>query len=169
MRQVTINENTVFTSLTYGQLPMRTVLWKILSYVASDPYARYELAVGTDSMTRSQGTTFAVAITVHKVGKGSIFFYKKYLVNRFFDLHRKIQQETEISLNVAGYITRSLGNQILDKEKDVHLSIHMDVGENGATSKLVDEMGGWVSSMGFDYAIKPESYAASTVADRLSK
>ena len=42
----------------------------------------------------------------------------------------------------------------------------MDVGMNGPTKDLIREISGFVRAYGFIVCIKPESYAASSVADR---
>jgi len=44
--------------------------------------------------------------------------------------------------------------------------IHVDVGENGATKAMIQELVGMVRAHNFEARIKPESYAASNVADK---
>ena len=44
--------------------------------------------------------------------------------------------------------------------------IHADVGEKGQTRDMVKEVVGLIRGNGFEPKIKPESYAASVVADR---
>ena len=162
-------DNTIFNSVTYGQLPLRSVIWKILSYISSDPEARYRIAVGTDSMTKKKyGTRFAVAITVHKIGKGSIYFYKVINTKPITDLHYKLCKETEMSIQVAEYLTRAFGEVILKEENPVHLVLHMDVGENGQTSNFINELENYVGGR-YTCQIKPDSYASSFVADRYTK
>jgi predicted RNase H-related nuclease YkuK (DUF458 family) len=46
--------------------------------------------------------------------------------------------------------------------------IHADIGENGATKDMIREVMGLIRGNGFEPKIKPESFAASTVADRYS-
>ena len=58
---------------------------------------------------------------------------------------------------------------IQNKSSNIHLQIHMDIGENGPTKKYIQELEGWVRAVGYDYEIKPNSYAASTIADKYSK
>ena len=45
----------------------------------------------------------------------------------------------------------------------------MDIGTKGATAEFISELEGWVTAYSFKYKIKPESYASSTIADKLSK
>ena len=165
-----ISETTYFSSVTYGKLQMRSVIWKILSYIAQDPSSKYEVAIGADSMAKGKHETkFAVAIAIHREHSGAIYFYKKISEKNNNTLQQKLYKETELSLDVADYMVNALGKRILENGSNVHLVIHMDIGENGPTSKLIPELSGWVSAMGYDYKIKPDSYASSTIADRASR
>ena len=51
------------------------------------------------------------------------------------------------------------------------VSIHIDAGNSpkGKTKDLVNFVTGWVRATGFNCTIKPDSYAASSVADKISK
>jgi len=44
--------------------------------------------------------------------------------------------------------------------------IHVDVGENGETRSMIQELVGAIRANNFEVKTKPESYAASKVADR---
>jgi predicted RNase H-related nuclease YkuK (DUF458 family) len=46
--------------------------------------------------------------------------------------------------------------------------IHADIGENGKTKDMIKEVVGLIRSNGFEAKIKPESFAASVVADRFT-
>ena len=50
-------------------------------------------------------------------------------------------------------------------------TIHVDAGrsENGKTKELIPAIVGWIKSQGFECEIKPDSFVASTIADRISK
>ena len=52
---------------------------------------------------------------------------------------------------------------------DVHFQIHCDIGKSGKTRELIKEIVGWVTSEGYDCLIKPDSYAANSIADKYSK
>ena len=67
---------------------------------------------------------------------------------------------------------------ILEREKkyeEMFLScpiiIHVDAGnsEKGKTRALIPELVGWIRACGYDVRTKPESFVASTIADRISK
>lgn len=81
--------------------------------------------------------------------------------------------ETELSLETAEALL-----SIFEKEEryepliaDCSFSIHIDAGQTdiGKTKALIPELIGWVKACGYDCAIKPDSYAASSVADKISK
>ena len=52
---------------------------------------------------------------------------------------------------------------------NIQFSIHVDAGFNGPTREVIPEIVGWVKSCGYDVHVKPESFVASTIADKLSK
>jgi len=49
------------------------------------------------------------------------------------------------------------------------LEIHVDAGQNGETKNIVNSIVGMVKGNGFNVKIKPESYCASTVADKYTR
>ena len=51
----------------------------------------------------------------------------------------------------------------------VSFRIHCDIGRSGKTSVLIKEVVSWVTSQGYVCLIKPDSYAASGIADKYSK
>ena len=70
-----------------------------------------------------------------------------------------------MSLSVAYLLTEKLA----DCGQELNLEIHLDVGSNGATKTLVKEVVGMVNGSGYLCRIKPDSYGASSVADRYTK
>jgi len=64
-----------------------------------------------------------------------------------------------------------LAEQLIEKlkEKDIvdfNLTIHVDVGPNGETRQMIHEVVGMIKGSGFAVKTKPDSYGASSVADR---
>jgi predicted RNase H-related nuclease YkuK (DUF458 family) len=168
-----ITEDTLFRNLSQQNITFDMVADKIIDYIDKDPEKDYILAIGTDSQTCSE-TKVVLSITLHRLYNGGIFFlhskyHKAYKNNQ---LHQKLYEETQASLDAAEILIEKLKNKGLDIQKEnshIHLSIHMDVGKNGPTSKYIQELEGWVRAVGYDYEIKPNSYAASTIADKYSK
>ncbi len=69
-------------------------------------------------------------------------------------------------MEVASEINRLLAQ---NGHSELNVEIHLDVGENGPTKDLIKEVVGMVVGSGFAAKIKPDSYGASTVADRYTK
>jgi hypothetical protein len=47
-----------------------------------------------------------------------------------------------------------------------NLEIHVDIGENGRTKEMIDEVVGMIIGGGMRVRIKPHAYAATSVADK---
>jgi len=46
------------------------------------------------------------------------------------------------------------------------LEIHVDIGQNGPTREMIKEIVGMIKGSGFFVKIKPEAFAAATLADK---
>ncbi|WP_051330903.1 ribonuclease H-like YkuK family protein [Aneurinibacillus terranovensis] len=153
------------------------VFQRILRFVEQEPAARYAMAIGTDSQVYQKYTKFTSAILVHRVGRGAWGCLRDYIVPRKMkSLREKISLETTLSEEIACYFTADRLDAItdillpyVDKEADFSLSIHLDIGTNGATKDLIKEMVSRINAIGFTAKIKPESYVASSYANRFTK
>lgn len=163
-----IDKSTIFRDGKHREITFDEVLNKIVSFIDESPSYTYRLSIGTDSMTHAD-SKFVLAIVLHRIGNGGIYFYKKFTEEPIRDLRSKLYAETQLSIDTTNLIVDELFNKdeaILDK---LNLSIHLDIGEHGPTKDLIAELEGWVKAIGYDYEIKPNSYAASFVADKYSK
>ena len=124
----------------------------------------FDLTIGTDSQNHSR-TKVVNVIALHEVGAGGIFFYQVHYLNRIHDLRTKIYQETKESLQVAN----DLADALFENDLMPNIVIHADIGKRGKTKETIAEIVGWVTAEGFECRIKPDSYAASTIADKISK
>ncbi len=154
-----------FVSPTHGVLTFDQVFEDITSYVNEDPEATYRLIVGTDSRAREE-ITFVTAVVAHRVGKGARYYYEKRKHKPLGSLRQRIYYETALSLDLGSKIAARLAR---DGLSNVDLEIHLDVGQEGATRSMIREVVGMVTGSGFDAKIKPESYGASSVADKYTK
>ena len=130
--------------------------------IRNNPEDSFCLSIGTDSMTYKD-TFFVLAVVLYRVGKGGTFFYKRMKHDAVKILRDKLYDETEISIEAINLIREQL------LKRNENISVHLDIGENGPTKVLIPELEGWVAALGYDYAIKPNSYAASTIANIYSK
>lgn len=154
-----------FVSPTLGRLTFTEMFKQLVGYMRSDPDQHYHLIIGTDSLL-SDDTTFVTAIIVHKVGRGGRYFYRKFRNRKIESLRQRIFFETSLSLEAAHLITTELAHNGYSK---LPVEIHLDVGPNGETKRIIREVVGMVSGSGYAAVIKPDAYGATKVADKHSK
>lgn len=155
-----------FTSPTKGPLSFNQVFADIMQYVAAQPEFKYRLIIGTDSQSHDQEVTFVTAIVIHREGKGARYYYSKKQQEKIFSLRQRIFYEASLSLDAASRLTALLAE---NGHADLDVEVHLDVGKAGETKDMIREIVGMVTGSGFNARIKPESYGASTVADRYTK
>lgn len=154
-----------FTSPSWGTLTLEEVTDNIRSYLKEDQHAHYKLVIGTDSHTSSQHTFFVSALIIHRVGRGARFFFRKLKTRRMPELRHRIYKETQLSLELIELLKEKGITNLL---AEWPVEIHIDIGQQGETRKLIQEIVGWVSSVGYTAKIKPYSFGASSVADRFT-
>ena len=159
-------------SYTYGEVSIPQIAEILLDYAAKNRGAKLNLVVGTDSQTESK-TKVVVVIALHHVGHGGFFFQETQVLPRIRNLRQKLQYETQQSLECIDALMAELEKAGKKRGLDPHdlfqYAIHVDAGENGPTMQLIPELVGWVRACGYEAVTKPKSYAASTLADTLSK
>jgi predicted RNase H-related nuclease YkuK (DUF458 family) len=158
-----------FNSSVGFQMSAEQVSREIVSFMKADPQREYKITIGTDSEKDAQNLAdFVTAIVVHRVGNGGRYFWRRVEgPGKFHTLRDRITHEVLISLEIAknflGELKKSnpaTGGPKFDFE------IHVDVGENGATKTMMQELVGMIRANNFEVKTKPDSYAASKVADR---
>ncbi|MDP4009313.1 MAG: ribonuclease H-like YkuK family protein [bacterium] len=168
-----IFEEGTFFNPTRGQLSLSQTLEEMLSYMQERSEYAYEIVVGCDSPAVLE-PFFPVVIVVLRKGGGGRFFLKRifYPNNRkFHSLHQRILEEVLLSCQLAIFLRGELEKQVGLRDSSLNFSfryIHADVGEIGPTKDMVKEVTGLIRGNGFEPCIKPNSFAASTVADRFS-
>lgn len=153
----------VFTSPTYGQVDWEEALSKIAWFMGVDTTASYELIIGTDSEAQNGTADYVSALIVHKKGRGGIYFWSRQRLENIHSMKQRIWQEALISLSVAEKMVSDFANMGL---RDFNLEIHVDIGPNGPTRDMINEIVGMIRANGFRVATKPASWGASHVADR---
>ena len=164
----------MFRSQTYGNIEIENIPEKIRTYYEQMKKfdSAFKIIVGTDSQNFSD-TKMVTVIAVICEGHGGIFFYEITRQPIIRDVRTKLHIETNESLRVA---TQLVGLMEDDKEcEEVYLnstfSIHVDAGKSdkGKTKELIPELVGWIKSCGYACEVKPESFVASSIADKISK
>ena len=125
-----------------------------------------QVIVGTDSHVKTEKCTFTTTIVL--VGaenqKGGLYFYKKEKYDDHNRIFNRILKEVEKSVNLAVKITELCPT--------TNMEIHIDVspeGQGEKTSSMARMLMGYARGSGFKCKIKPDSFAASTVADKHTK
>ena len=159
-----------FYNPSRGNLRVSQVIDEIFDYIGQKPEKFYDVIVGCDS---SSGETpdFPVAVVILRVGEGGRFFLKKisYKNRKFYNWKTRVLEEVFLSCELALFLRESLEKKLKDSPFNYQFRyIHADIGENGGTREMIKEVTGLIRGNGFEPKIKPESYAASTVADRYS-
>ncbi|MDP3954660.1 MAG: ribonuclease H-like YkuK family protein [bacterium] len=180
-----------FNSPSKGKRDFLNVIADIVGFIAEEPLARYSVVVGTDSefvglvntstklsaggaSTNGNGyshkkegmgtANFVSVITIHRVGRHGRYFWKRMPAVKTFDRHDRMLKEAYFSLDVAHRLTAELRDKLKGHFYD--FEIHLDIGQNGPTKDMIQEIVGMITGNGFKARIKPESYAANKVADR---
>jgi predicted RNase H-related nuclease YkuK (DUF458 family) len=154
----------MFQSPTYGELALEDVRKRIVSFVAEAPEETYHLVVGTDSQPHNgHGVDFVTAIVVHRVGHGGIYFWKRVVNKKKYVLRQRMFEEATLSLIAAEDVLILLQKDGITK---YDVEIHVDIGAYGKTREMIQDIVGMIRGSGYRVKIKPESYAASKIADK---
>lgn len=149
-----------------GFLSLREVLDDIASYIAEKPTREYQVIIGSDSAAMSlRPVSIVTALTVRRVGNGGRYYYMRAAPRAFHQTRDRIYAETMNSIVLAQELRGRLRDR-LGEEIFWHDLIHIDVGREGLSRNFVDEVVGMVKGYDFTAVIKPDSFAASSVADR---
>ena len=164
----------MFVSPTYGPIEFAEIPEHLLAFYehhlvhASD----YAIMVGSDS----QNFDYTKSVTVISIickGHGGIFFYEKSKLPLLRDVRSKLYAETQHSLETTTELIAILESNERYQEmyRNCPISIHVDAGnsDKGKTAPLIPEIIGWVHSLGYKCHIKPDSFVASSIADKISK
>lgn len=141
------------------------VVMTINGYIAQIPERQYSIFVGTDSHRYLDKIIFVTAIVVQRHGLGGRYFWVENAIQAKIvpTLRNQIYQETLYSINIAQQMLELFKSWPL---ANIGLEIHVDIGQRGETRDLIKEVIGMVKGNGFQAKMKPESFVASTIADR---
>ncbi|MEK7147008.1 MAG: ribonuclease H-like YkuK family protein [Patescibacteria group bacterium] len=154
----------LFNSSFGLRLTPKQVVDEVVRFMLAEPNRRYKVIIGSDSEKFSDDSAdFVTAIVVHRVGNGGRYFWRHASFEKFYTLRDRILKEVMLSLEVA----QEVFNQFAACQAPrFDFEIHVDIGENGATKPMIQEVVGMIRAHNFEVRTKPDSYAASKVADR---
>ena len=123
--------------------------------------------IGSDSMLQKQKCVFCTAICLlGDTEQSNRYFIRRTNSNakEFKTLLQRITAEVQSSID--------MGMKLLEYCPTIKIELHLDVSntdKKSKTSKFADMLVGYAKGSGFDCKIKPEAFAASSVADKHSK
>ena len=124
--------------------------------------------VGTDSQVGKIECMFSTAICLHGADnqKGGRYFFKKtkFKTCKFPTVLKRIMFEVERSVQ--------LSLKLYEECPEATIEIHLDISSSDKgekTSSYADMLIGYAKGVGFECKVKPESFAASSIADKHSK
>ena len=154
-----------FRSPTFGILDLSGVVDQALVFIKNEKNSHFRVVVGTDSELLTKGVAhFVSAVVIHHVGHGGIYFWGQVTREGMKDLRQRMYEEATYSLSLAQRLLEEFRKRNLPLEK--FLEIHVDVGMGGETKVMIAEIVGMIKGSGFLCKTKPDSFAASNVADR---
>lgn len=155
---------------SYGlKLSLSQVVAEIIRFMQAAPLRRYKVTIGTDSELLTDGRAdFVTAVVVHRIGNGGRYFWRRLETGKFHTLRDRIIKEVLISLELGKETIMELRSfqEANGGLPEWDFEIHVDVGENGETKAMIQEVVGMIRANNFCPITKPGSYAASNVADR---
>ncbi len=124
--------------------------------------------IGTDSFFRKDHCIFSSAICLYGADdqQGGRYFFRRVKIDKkqFPSLSIRMIKEAEQTINLAQNISENIPN--------VKLELHLDISSTDkgeGTSYLANMLIGYVKGSGFDCKIKPDAFAAASIADKHSK
>jgi len=152
-----------FFSPSFGRLSLTGVRKKIVDFMEGDPGSRYRVVIGADSCEKRKGVDYVVAIVVHRIGYGGIYFWQRKIVMKRVHLKERIYNEAAMALVLADrFLPTFHGNGVSEYD----IEVHVDIGNIGETREMINEVMGMIRGSGYNCKIKPEAYGAAKIADR---
>jgi predicted RNase H-related nuclease YkuK (DUF458 family) len=146
-----------------GRMTFDEVVESLVTEMRENRKERFELLIGTDSSTSLDRLDIVSAIVLHKLGKGGRYFWTRRRERKPHSLRQQIWREAWLSFELAQHLIERLADLSF---LQFNLEIHVDIGENGKTKEMIDEVVGMIIASGLAVRIKPHAYAASSVADK---
>jgi len=156
-----------FISPSRGKRDFFQMVEDVVDFICEDERSKYSVVVGTDSGLNNGKVgmaEFVSVVTVHRIGKHGRYFWKKTPAINTFSRRDRILKEANFSLELAQRVVAELRGKLTTVP--YVFEIHVDIGENGPTREMIQEIVGMIRGNGFEARIKPEAYAANKVADR---
>ena len=142
----------------------------IKKFVKDPDYIQYKhnVSIGCDSQMIGQRFQFISVVSVHRVGKGGLYFFcKDYVPREKFPVGvQKLRMFDEVARSCA--VGQEFKNSVwIDPE--IHIDASPPYNSEEFTAKFSEQLRGYVQAYGFVCKLKPDSYTAHAIADRHTK
>lgn len=155
-----------FEDFKFKKVATKEIVEDVVSYVSdwvvSNPGC--VVAIGTDSHRRNRQVLYVTTVCmIYPNQKGAHIVAAKHIFKKKqIDLWTRLWFEIEFSRIIATEVQKGITQPV-----EVHIDINPDV--EYQSNKLFQAATGYLRSFGFNVITKPDSYAASSAADILTK
>lgn len=168
-----------FQNLSQKNMSFERVFHNIEQFMEKDPTGNFKLMFGTDSQVFSRETRFITGIVIQQERKGVWACFRKVIIPRkMTNLYERISYETTLTEEVVALFTDEKKDCLIDivlpnlyKGASFTIEGHIDIGsgKRNKTSIFVKEMMSRMNTLGLKPKIKPDSFVASSYANRFTK
>jgi len=138
---------------------------ELLQYVNSvlEKTQHVKIYVGCDSQSFSNKTIYVTTIVFRNENRGAHVIYKRESVPRVKDLWTKLWGELQRAIDAAGYLKVEGGIEIHQIDMDYNTN------PKHKSNIILKTAIGYVESMGYKYAVKPQTLIAISAANELCR
>lgn len=169
----------LFHNLQEKNMTFEQVYARIIRFMNLSHNGNYRLMIGTDSQIHIKSTIFITGIVILNEGKGAwACIHKVSVPLRMKRLHERISYETSLTEEIVSLFTEERKTNMIDivlpyiyQGASFTMEGHLDIGSGNRnkTRIYVEEMTARIEAMGLEPKIKPESFVASSYANRFTK
>ncbi len=146
-----------------GEKIQRPLAEELEDIIKVEKEAGYDLriCIGTDSQCFQDRMDIATVIVFRRVGKGAFMLISKDSMPNRYTIKERMLIEVARSIEVAYPLCG-----VFDAH-DVPMEIHVDINSSPQYKSHIamKEALGYILGMGFEYKLKPDSFASSSAAD----
>lgn len=141
---------------------------QLLNSISNNQFKK-RIIIGCDSQVLDNKISFVVTVIVLSIGHGGIFFYNKQYVqfqSKYLLMQNRLFEETYRAVQVAKIVDELLKDTPYNVQQ-----IHCDLNSNKKykSNKAVAMCVGYITGNNYKAIIKPDAYAASSIADSLTR
>lgn len=141
---------------------------QLLNSISNNQFKK-RIIIGCDSQVLDNKISFVVTVIVLSIGHGGIFFYNKQHVqfqSKYLLMQNRLFEETYRAVQIAKIVDELLRDTPYNVQQ-----IHCDLNSNKKykSNKAVAMCVGYITGNNYKAIIKPDAYAASSIADSLTR